>query len=406
MTNWIPNAEFNDFKLDVTAEHEKFVAQQRKVSELATRGELAQRRTRTRRGRRQIQAEISAALFGTADPFRPSFQPLKRWMNGRIDLQGLPLAMGYDCRIDSSQAEDLQSVSATFQMFRRNLSRMPGGEAKEAALLKVVKDQRWNYRHIPGLIQVLSAEKEPLRLQLVRILTTIRSPRSTSALARIAVFDLSAGVREQAVAALQKRRPENYRDQLLSGLRYVWPPAADNAARALVSLDDRDAYDQLVEMVREPDPLAPFQTADTHWATKELVRVNHMQNCLLCHAPAVASNARVTGAVPSPYDPLPRVYYDSPGGFLARADVTYLRQDFSVMHDVEEHGPWPERQRFDYFVRERSLTEQEAAELSQRASSEVYPQRAAVLFAMRMLRTNESGDSRPSSNAPLLLSAD
>ena len=300
----------------------------------------------------------------------------------------------------------MQSVSATFQMFRRNLLKLSDPVAKEAALLKAVKDQRWHYRHIPGLMQVLSAEKEPLRLELVRILAKIRYPQSTSALARIAVFDLSADVRAQAVDALQKRQPEHYRDKLLSGLRYVWPPAADNAARALVSLDDRDAYEQLVEMVREPDPLAPFQTADSHWAKNELVRVNHMQNCLLCHAPAVTSNARVTGAVPSPYDPLPRVYYNSPGGFLTRADVTYLRQDFSVVHAVEEHGPWPEQQRFDYFVRERQLTEQEAAELSQHASSEVYPQRAAVLFAMRMLRTNESDDGRPSSNELLLLSAD
>ena len=164
-------------------------------------------------------------------------------MNGRVDLQGLPLAMGDECRIDSSQADELQSVSATFQNFRRHLLKLSDHAAKEVALLKAVKEQRWHYRHIPGLMQVLSAEKEPLRLELVRILSKIRYPQSTSALARLAVFDLSVEVRARAVVALQTRRPEDYRDKLLSGLRYVWPPAANNAARALVSLDDRDAYD-------------------------------------------------------------------------------------------------------------------------------------------------------------------
>jgi hypothetical protein len=64
--------------------------------------------------------------------------------------------------------------------------------------------------------------------------------------------------------------------------------------------------------------------------------------------------------------------------------VTYLRQDFSALERVPDHGQWPEYQRFDYVIRLRELT---PAEVQQRKSSlaapkATYPQREAVLFAL------------------------
>lgn len=377
---------FTEIRKDVLAERSKFQIKRQKLTDEARSGELGRRRLRTDRGRRELQAEISTALFGKEDPFRPPFQPLKNWLHDRNDLQGLPLAMGDECRLDSLEAKTLQTVSTRFGEFRRKLTQLPDPSKKEEIFRKWVQEQRWSFEHIPGLVQVLSAEKEDLRLELVKILANFRYPKATTALARIAVFDLSAQVRWNAVIALRERQPENYRKQLMAGLRYVWPPAADNAAQALVSLDDQAAYEQLVNMVDDSDPRAPYRTNDGHWATRELVGVNHMRNCLLCYAPAVTSNARVTGAFPSPYDPPPRVYYEQNEGNLVRADVTYLRQDFSVVHTVEDHGQWPEHQRFDYLVRERQLTDQEAAELSSKFSDKLYPQRAAVLYAIRKLR--------------------
>lgn len=343
------------------------------------------------------------------DPTEPHFQPLKNWLVGRDDLEGLPLAMGDECRLDAPKSAHLQKVSMMFRIFRRlppssqvNISK---GILRSGVSYSPDKRLNWSERDIPGLMQIVTAEKTPMRLDLVHILSGFSCRESSIALAKLATFDVSADVREQAVEALDGRPREDFRGESLAALRYVWPPAADNAAQTLVTLDDRDAYDHLADVARQGDPRAPYQTDDHQWAAHELVRVNHMRNCLLCHAPAVATTARVTAAVPSPYDPLPVQYYEG-SGYSVRADVTYLRQDFSIVHPVADHGPWPAEQRYDYFVRERKLSEQEAAELSQRFSNELYPQRAAVLFAMRMLRRNESGDGRPASGDPLLLSAD
>lgn len=47
---------------------------------------------------------------------------------------------------------------------------------------------------------------------------------------------------------------------------------------------------------------------------------------------------------------------------MIRIDVTYLRQDFSKRMNVPDDHAVPEMQRFDFFVRERSLASKEAEE--------------------------------------------
>ena len=67
--------------------------------------------------------------------------------------------------------------------------------------------------------------------------------------------------------------------------------------------------------------------------------------------------------VPSPDEPLPPLsslaYYESPGRDvpLIRANETYLRQDFSVTQPVEDSGPWPGFQRYDYLVTEQPIAD-------------------------------------------------
>jgi hypothetical protein len=128
---------------------------------------------------------------------------------------------------------------------------------------------------------------------------------------------------------------------------------------------------------------------------RELVRVNHHRNCLLCHAPgnagAVPSEA-LTAGVPVPGEPLTppaQGYRSASPDLMVRVDVTYLRQDFSVLLAVPDTHPWPELQRFDFLVRERPLTGEEAEayreELTPRGAGRLSPYHRAALYALREL---------------------
>ena len=58
---------------------------------------------------------------------------------------------------------------------------------------------------LPTLVQMLQAENRPVRLLLVELLSAIKGRAASAALARRALFDLSAEVREAAVWALNVR---------------------------------------------------------------------------------------------------------------------------------------------------------------------------------------------------------
>src|SRR5262249_51471202 len=131
------------------------------------------------------------------------------------------------------------------------------------------------------------------------------------------------------------------------------------------------------------------------WVVREVVRVNHLRNCLLCHAPSTDRRDPLRGVVPTPGEPLPQVYYSSRKGDFVRADVTYLRQDFSVTECVAKPGKWPQWQRFDYLVRTRELTADELAAHRKKPPKSLfasYPQRNVVLFALRELTGLNAGE--------------
>src|SRR5205085_5805773 len=121
----------------------------------------------------------------------------------------------------------------------------------------------------------------------------------------------------------------------------------------------------------EPDPRSPVMTKVDKKevpVVREMVRINHHRNCLMCHSPGntdTVSAETLTVAVPTPDQPLnpPQGGYSQGGSpdLLVRLDVTYLRQDFSVFQPVADAAPWPEMQRFDFLVRTRQLTDEEAA---------------------------------------------
>jgi hypothetical protein len=263
---------------------------------------------------------------------------------------------------------------------------------------------------VAALMQVLAPESPGLRLGLVRYLAGVPYVESTRALARLVLFSTDDEVRRAAVDALQVRRERDYTDILMQGFRYPMPAVARRAADALVKLERKDLLPQLVAVLDEPDPRAPaLQEVDGKKVpvVRELVRLNHHRSCLLCHAPgntpSVSAEA-LTAPAPIPGEPLPN---PSQGygtsiipDILVRVDVTYLRQDFSALLPVADAGPWPEMQRFDFLVRRRVLTEEEAKvyreQLAGREPGYVPPHRRAALVALRELTGR---DTEPTAEA-------
>jgi HEAT repeat protein len=78
---------------------------------------------------------------------------------------------------------------------------------------------------------------------------------------------------------------------------------------------------------------------------------------------------------------------------IIRGDITYLRQDFSVLQPTAAalNGGPPTRTRFDYFVRTRNATAAEKQALNRATPAPTYPQREAVLYALRGLTGVDEG---------------
>jgi len=330
---------------------------------------------------------------------------------------GLPLRTGNACRVDLDTAKTMGHISTTLRR-RGFVSNPVKGTPGRAAELKSWCEETKVEKYPGGastLLQMLQVEDEACRLLLVQELAKLTNNSAASAaLARMAMFDLSAEIRQACVAALKRRPMETYRQELLKGLRYTWSPAADHAAEALVALGDKQAVPSLIRLLEKPDPTLPVLDEKTKMhMVNELVRVNHMRNCYLCHAaskapsPLEASAGGKTpasvqkliayeepcrGLVPRADRALPVAYYaNRTGGDFVRADITYLHQDFSVPQSVANATPWPETQRYDYLVRSRKATEEEVALLALQAADSSYPQRNAVLYALSKLTGQDLG---------------
>ncbi len=324
----------------------------------------------------------------------------------RPDLVGLPLRMGLDCRLGKEPAENLQALSRKLRVHleaaipRGSLDPRPDPDTLRRALLTKERPDWLQPEAIPALLQLLQAEGKPVRRVLVELLAKIDHKRATEALAMRALCDLSAEVREAAVRALAERPREDYRELLLAGLRYPWLPVQEHAAEALVALRHDDIVPQLVHMLDETPGVLPFTVTDGKkkevMMVRELVRVNHLANCVMCHSPSFDRGDLVRGAVPTPGLALPAPvttpqYYDR-GDRFVRADVTYLRQDFSVMQTVDNPGKWPANQRYDYLARLRPLTKPEVLRVEQtKKDMPLARLREPVLFALRELTGKDAG---------------
>lgn len=349
---------------------------------------------------------------------RETDQFVKRLVEARADLAGLPFVVGDACRM--SDAVSRQFVAEVTQV-RQALASAdkakdadagggksaanPGGDlqriAKAATVSKCSHGESVQAK-IAAWMQMFATEPPARRLEVVKHLAAIDHRESTHALARLAVFSFEQDVRNAAVAALKQRPKSDCAEILLDGLRYPWPAIAEHAAGAIVQLERHDLAPRLVDFLDDPDPRAPvIEASGNRSVVRELVRLNHLHSCVLCHAPAISddqfiktgrSGDFVSGAVPTPGHelPPPSAYYSnqSPDIFV-RADVTYLRQDFARLQHVENARPWPEWQRFDFLVRTREISANEAAEyrewLQKQGPDYQSPNHAAALKALRQL---------------------
>jgi hypothetical protein len=325
---------------------------------------------------------------------------VKTLLRERRDLAGLPFLLGDACRIS-------RGLTAAFRI--KALAVREAGKSAEAiasalhAANSKLRGGGWTVHsqeaEVAALTQIRWGMNPLLRLEVVDLLAAIPHTRATTELARLAVFDPDWEVRAVAVKSLAGRPKKDYTSVLVTGLRYPWPAAAQNAAAAITKLKRVDLLPQLVEMLDEPDPRLPRKEkvgGRMVSLTHELVRVNHLKSCLLCHAsasPFSRAEDFFLAPVPVPSErlnPLPgyNQSQETPSHLLVRADVTYLRQDFSVMQlvAVDSLDNWPILQRFDFLVRKRVLSDKEAADLKTTLRPRLSPYHRVARKALRDLR--------------------
>ncbi|HEX3315185.1 MAG TPA: hypothetical protein VHR72_09865 [Gemmataceae bacterium] len=300
---------------------------------------------------------------------------------------GMPFTFGTDCTSSEEHSRDLGRASVALHRFLDSGTINCGVKPQPATL---EQDSRWlTAEMVPSLTQILMVEDARWRQTLVNMLRKIDGPGATRGLVDRAVFDMDGSVRASAVAALRERPTEEYTDRLLSAFRHPWAPAADHAAQAIAALGRTDLESALRELVDRPDPTAPTVK---HMGIRDvtvqpqLVRVNHLRNCTYCHPTSSSENDAVRGVSPDWDQPLPEQgYHGSPQDNFVRADMVYLRQDFSLLMPVgpeDSKNNWPNQQRFDFFVFDRPITTEEAAKYQ---PGSTYPQREAVRYALTKL---------------------
>ena len=223
---------------------------------------------------------------------------------------------------------------------------------------------------IAALMQMLAPESAELRLGLVKYLTAVPHVEATKALARLAIYSPEDDVRAAALESLKVRREKDYTDILVKGLRYPWPAVAKRSAEAIAKLGRNDLIPELVAVLGETDPRLPVDEGRRWEEDRGRARDGPRQPPPQLHdVPRAARSghhrapAHSPPRSPIPGQPLPtpfQGYGSSSPDLMVRIDVTYLRQDFSAMLPVSVENPWPETQRFDFLVRERQLTCEEA----------------------------------------------
>ena len=311
----------------------------------------------------------------------------------RPDLAGLPLRRGSACRTTPDAGKELV-VAASVLKFT--------GYSELVRTLS--DDDRWTRpERIPALMQVMMAQDGRRRRLLVRQLDKIGGPQASEALARIALFDPEPEIRHEAVSYLEPRPASEYRRLLLRGFEHPWPLVAEHAAEALAALRRTEAVGSLLALLDGPDPRTPYaKGVGPARFVKEVVRINHKLNCLMCHPPSLRETDPARAAIPAPDDGsdsqggMGSGYGGSSGFFsqpntFVRVDITYLKQDYSVLVRAPESGSLWREHRYDLFVRERFATSEDFAAAATRRKTGHTGQQRAAAFALRELTGQAAG---------------
>lgn len=366
--------------------------------------------------RHRIRRAPSNAPLKNVYPFNVQ---MHQELSQRAARAGLSLISEDRCRLDAGNALAVEAVSRELRALgfvsvpgvRSRITRTKGrtintrgtsiAQGSPEETIKAFK--QWCDEHgvergkgsLSTLVQMLQVENETTRLLLVRELARSRGADGSAALAGRALMDLSPKVRQAAVAALKRRPAEEYQHLLLEGYTYPWPAVADHAAEALSTLDAKDMVPQLVGLLDQVGPSVPVLNKATGKRTvRELVRLNHLQNCLLCHVPSVGpQDGLVRGHIPQQGISSPAGYYHPPEeviGTFVRADTTFLRQDFSVCLPAARPGRWP-TERFDFVVRKRIVPANEKPEATGPVAAAT--NREAIEYTLRRLTSKDGGGS-------------
>ena len=263
---------------------------------------------------------------------------------------------------------------------------------------------------LPAAMQILAVQDPAFRVGMARILATLAAgdDATIDALVRLVLFDPDPRVRASANRALGHEPVEKYGPKLVDGFRHPWPVVAERAAEAIYHLRNDELLPMVAKFLDEPDPAAPFErdvAGTKEFVVREMAKINHHRNCLLCHAPATNLDERlnvgVLAKIPSPDEELPppisQAYY-SPAinGPAIVATETYLRQDFSMVLAVDHRDnfeKWPGTQRFDFLVRTRTLTPDEAAQAHRAAAAKPGVSSANHRAALGVLRRATATDA-------------
>jgi hypothetical protein len=346
-------------------------------------------------------------------------------LSQRSDLSGLPFVLGNACRRQGENRTQFAQTTKTIRdIQRRRALAGPAALASKGAdhgqMSEVAKALAWQ-RQIPAAVQVaalwqmIGAEPADDRLELVKHLHgRFADVDAARALAKLAIFSEEESIRLAAFAALTTRRNQDYADILVDRLNYPWPAVAERAGAAIAKLELVDLAPQLRETLNRPDPRAPqTRMVDRKPKTfvRELVRINHLQNCMLCHPSAgtgpgqeaFASRTQkdeITADVPIPGQSIFQYYSGGIPELWVRFDVAYLRQDFSVSFPVEKADPWPKMQRYDFVVRTREVSNLEGRTLRYLLSADAAsPYHRAARAALSAL-TGRDPDAMKGALAP------
>ena len=275
----------------------------------------------------------------------------------RPELAGMPFLCGPDSKISATAATNMDSLARRYRQYfgtkptDKDISQADHlyASLRGAFIPDGTRESPWaSSEAVPCIRQMIQPDSREMRAMACALLSEIKDPEATAALVQWAVFDTDARNREDAVKALLERDRVEVAKLLAPHLRYPFAPVVEHACEAIAALKLEQSIPDLLAAKDQPDPDAPYETELPFGMggtfRREVVRVNHARNCVMCHTPSLDEKEALRAAIPDPTRALPppnsQAYYGSPGEQIA-ASTTYLRQYFSLMQPVANPGPWP-----------------------------------------------------------------